>query len=51
MAHRAPRLARGSAKCQLRGYMGPDVLGPRFMVYIVLPFGWTLSPYFWGAVM
>jgi hypothetical protein len=30
--------------------LGPDVSGPRFMVYIVLPFGWTLSPYFWGAV-
>ena len=30
--------------------LGPDVKGPRFIVYIVLPFGWTLSPYFWGAV-
>ena len=30
--------------------LGPDVKGDCFIVYVVLPFGWTLSPYFWGVV-
>lgn len=31
--------------------LGPDVTGPRYIVMLVLPFGWLNSPYFWGQVM
>ena len=31
--------------------LGPDVDGPRFIVMLVLPFGWLNSPWYWGQVM
>ena len=31
--------------------LGPDVPGARFIIMLVLPFGWLNSPYFWGQVM